>query len=494
LASPCTDNRWQPTFVHDLEIRDGPYYVGGGFIRLRYDPGQEFVPHACELIAQSGVRDQRGYTNCQSYTRIQCGCSRSQSLGNSTCASFLGWRPLYYVTPGMWQLTGAAPGQALPIRFSPDDTGLLVGTVPPLAFVSVEGICTGNYCRVNYTGWTGWVDIRALSQPGQAGVAGLGIPGPGGQPGGSQPGGGIPGNLPGSQPGLLPGTGLPGTGWPGIGVAPEGLPGDGLAGMSGYPGPDGMPGMSGMTGLSGMTGMNGMSGMSGLGQTAAPACQRVTQWQRMANRNAPVQPSGSDLLLTGGAWTNGRPQNGVIDGNGVESAESYDFSNGGTARMQFSVDGGGKYLSVIPSVLKGVGSKRVSTDHSWAGSVAVADGTRLFGTVTVAPGGSYTLGISRDGYGGAPIVSSSGQLPAGPSRFAVEFADNYAGSGSSLTVHEAEACTGGGGSNVLTDDFSRLPSPVTPPQPAPGGSPAGRTCGSNADCPGSICLLGVCAN
>ncbi len=90
-AGPCRNNNWQPTFVHDLENEDGPWYVtsGGQFIKLRIVNNRDWVPHACELINRSGVRNRRGYTTCQQYTRIQCGCGRGVSMRNSTCASFL---------------------------------------------------------------------------------------------------------------------------------------------------------------------------------------------------------------------------------------------------------------------------------------------------------------------------------------------------------------------------------------------------------------------
>jgi len=90
-AAPCTNNNWQPTFVHDLDNPDGPWYVTPNrqFIKLRIVNNRNWTPHACDLIKRSGVRNRRGYTNCQQYTRVQCGCQRGVSEGNATCASFL---------------------------------------------------------------------------------------------------------------------------------------------------------------------------------------------------------------------------------------------------------------------------------------------------------------------------------------------------------------------------------------------------------------------
>ena len=94
-AAPCTNNNWQPTFVHDLDNEDGPYYVGagGGFLKLNWDQSGGYVPHACDLVrGPEDTRDPRGFTTCEDYTRIQCGCSRSLP-GNDTCAAFLRWHP-----------------------------------------------------------------------------------------------------------------------------------------------------------------------------------------------------------------------------------------------------------------------------------------------------------------------------------------------------------------------------------------------------------------
>ena len=100
-ASPCTNDNWQPTFVHDLENEDGPWYVSAqmGFTQLRWVPNGGYVPHACELVPNvRATRNPRGYTNCQEYTRIQCGCSRAIP-GNSTCAAFLASHPAKVVPP-----------------------------------------------------------------------------------------------------------------------------------------------------------------------------------------------------------------------------------------------------------------------------------------------------------------------------------------------------------------------------------------------------------
>jgi hypothetical protein len=83
----CTDDHWQPTFVHERAV---PYYVmkDGGFVKLRGNTEAEWVAHACELIARHDVRDRRGFTTCQEYKNIQCTCQRGASEGCSTCRRF----------------------------------------------------------------------------------------------------------------------------------------------------------------------------------------------------------------------------------------------------------------------------------------------------------------------------------------------------------------------------------------------------------------------
>jgi hypothetical protein len=89
-ASPCRDNSWQPTYVHDLITPDGdPFYVmpNGSFAAV----APPYVDNGPLYCARYGVRDGRGFTNCRDYTRVQCGCD-DNSWGNSTCASFLTMR------------------------------------------------------------------------------------------------------------------------------------------------------------------------------------------------------------------------------------------------------------------------------------------------------------------------------------------------------------------------------------------------------------------
>lgn len=121
-AAACTNNNWQPTFVHDLDNPDGPWYVTPNrqYLKLRIVDNRDWKPHACDLINRSGVRNRRGYTNCQQYTRVQCGCKRGLNERNSTCANFLSWHnrtnpTLAYVT----NKTGIQPFPTPNVPFDP---------------------------------------------------------------------------------------------------------------------------------------------------------------------------------------------------------------------------------------------------------------------------------------------------------------------------------------------------------------------------------------
>ncbi|WP_299881484.1 hypothetical protein [uncultured Cocleimonas sp.] len=90
-AGPCISNNWQPTFVHDNDNEDGPWYVmpNGKFIKMRIVNNRSWTEHACDLIKRYGVRDRTGYQGCLNYTRIQCGCKRGLSETNRICSNFL---------------------------------------------------------------------------------------------------------------------------------------------------------------------------------------------------------------------------------------------------------------------------------------------------------------------------------------------------------------------------------------------------------------------
>jgi hypothetical protein len=85
LAGPCTDNTWQPTFVHN-EDETAIFYVGPG--------GATFTPMASPETAQAtcsarGVRNTINGQTCaeRSWGDFACSCGDTPT-GNSTCDAF----------------------------------------------------------------------------------------------------------------------------------------------------------------------------------------------------------------------------------------------------------------------------------------------------------------------------------------------------------------------------------------------------------------------
>ena len=155
----------------------------------------------------------------------------------------------------------------------------------------------------------------------------------------------------------------------------------------------------------------------------------------------------------------------------MRTQETFDLSGGGEVYLAFAADGAGRYMAIWPRVLPGIGGNFLTTHNEWAGSIVIPERSWIFLHVTVSPGGSAQLGISLGGYddmGGQVIYSVSGQLTQGAVPLELRFSDNYAGEATSLLIGEAWVYAGG--------------------QQSAGGS-----CSVDADCPGSVCLLGVCA-
>lgn len=251
--------------------------------------------------------------------------------------------------------------------------------------------------------------------------------------------------------------------------------------------PPGGGGTAGGGGTSGSGGMSGMPGGSGTpGVSGATINLPGTAFQRLAQYNGTVTPQGSGVVLGGGAWTNGRLKNGIYDGNRVRSSEAYDFGAGGDAYMTIIPNGAGKYMAFYPRVLEGISVKHMSTGNSWAGSVVVKDNERLFAHVSVQPGGTYRLTVARSAYddrGGQVIFSANGQLANRNAHLELQFVDNYAGAAAQVAIAETVVRTGAPARTGGT--------PPSPPRSGPTGG-AG-SCSKDSDCPGSICLLGVCA-
>jgi hypothetical protein len=211
-----------------------------------------------------------------------------------------------------------------------------------------------------------------------------------------------------------------------------------------------------------------------------------TNWQQAPQYRGAVMADTAGLVLRGGPWTNGRLSNNFLDGNRIYSSSVYDFSSGGDAYMRFLADGGGKYMVIWPRVVEGVSVPLLSTDHSWANSVVIAPNVWVFAHLKVSPEGSWKHVVSLGGYddsGGQAIAQATGRFVYPRGRLDLQFGDNYAGESASVTIGEAKVVAAG--SAVVTSP---------PPPPTPVNPTAGGTCSKDVDCPGSICLLGVCAS
>lgn len=170
-------------------------------------------------------------------------------------------------------------------------------------------------------------------------------------------------------------------------------------------------------------------------------CTTITkQWRQMAKHRGRIAYGANSVLLYGDRWTNGRMQNGAIDGNGIESRQTFDLSGGGNVFMRFTIDGAGKYMAIFPRLIAGVGGSHLSTHNSWAGSLVVRDQTQLFAKVAVSRNGDYIFTVSDRGYEGQPILRHEGRLKVLKARVQMQFADNYAGKKARLAIDEAKVC------------------------------------------------------
>lgn len=174
---------------------------------------------------------------------------------------------------------------------------------------------------------------------------------------------------------------------------------------------------------------------------AASVSLAPESWQQAAQYRAPVTASAKGLILGGGAWTNGRLQNGVYDGNRIYSRQVFDFSKGGDGYMRFAVNAGGQYMNIWPRLLEHVSVGSLTTHHSWANSVVIPENTSIFTHLKVNPDGSYRITASLGNYddaGGKVITEGNGRLATSRGRLDLQFSDNYAGVAVSVTIAEVK--------------------------------------------------------
>lgn len=182
------------------------------------------------------------------------------------------------------------------------------------------------------------------------------------------------------------------------------------------------------------------SGRDGVAQRVLTVPLVPIAWMRVGLQSGEMRASDAGLVLVGGAWTNGRVIRGRADGILAQSAEAFDFSNGGDVYVSFRPDGAGKYMSFTPRLVSGVSVPYMSTHNSWAGSVVVPDGTALFAHLQVQPDGNYRLVIASGDYdtrGGNVVLQSAGRLGKLSVPLELHFGDNYASERASLLVTEA---------------------------------------------------------
>lgn len=176
----------------------------------------------------------------------------------------------------------------------------------------------------------------------------------------------------------------------------------------------------------------------------APALADVSldpaHWTQVEKRNPAVQPVAvpDGLKVPGSDWTQGQPKNGILDGNAVMNRTQGNYI--GQTIVEFTVDGGGRYMSLHlgPKALQFL--KPFSTGNSWQGSKVLPQKVRLTMRLDVSEDGTVKQVVTQTANGA--IVSS--QTGKGSSltpkllrkaRFHVNFVDNKAGRGAFVTLH-----------------------------------------------------------
>ncbi len=179
----------------------------------------------------------------------------------------------------------------------------------------------------------------------------------------------------------------------------------------------------------------------------------LSSFSQLDNRDAAVNISSDGLALPGAAWTNGREDEfGNIDGNGVSSDAAYNHV-GAVSYAKFKVNGADRYLAGTVGPV-GLPMKFWSTDHSWQGSFVVPDNQWLYSRAAVDENGNWVLALSSGDYddkGGTLLNKQSGELTRDQmdaledAPFMVQYADNYGGTATVLTL--AEVCITSGESS-----------------------------------------------
>jgi hypothetical protein len=188
------------------------------------------------------------------------------------------------------------------------------------------------------------------------------------------------------------------------------------------------------------------------GMASAGDVIQVDTWVQLPKYRGKLMTVKQGLLIGGGAWTKGRLKNGVLDGNGVVSRDSFDISRGAHARIKFAVSGGGDYMSFSSGFIEGTSGVALSTRKTRNGSRRVAEKKWLYGEVVIKRGGRYNLTIRKNGYDDSEIlVQSIGTISQKQARFIIRFSNNYQGPKAGVLIAEAKIVLKGGPKVSLTN-------------------------------------------
>lgn len=158
-----------------------------------------------------------------------------------------------------------------------------------------------------------------------------------------------------------------------------------------------------------------------------------------------INQDKATLILNGDVHTNGKLVNGKYDGNGIESVELFDVRNK-SIYSSYSVHGAkysafyGVYVDKLPAV-----TPLITTHHSWAKSIKVDEGTRIYKRITYTDH-TWEMVLAKGNYddqGGIVIGKNSGKLTPEQIKNIKEkqkikylFVDNYGGRSNRMKIYE----------------------------------------------------------
>lgn len=167
------------------------------------------------------------------------------------------------------------------------------------------------------------------------------------------------------------------------------------------------------------------------------------------SRDGQLIQEGTSLKMIGGSHTNNQLRNNRRDGNAVLTKDKMSFMN---KRLDISYTiYGDSYAYFTAGADKVHTGKGATSHHSWAGSILVTNGMRLYKTL-IFKGSTYEEYLCTGAYYGSPtatvLYQTSGTLSeAGQKNIKMNqsvyigFGDNYGGSNAVMTVHDIKLST-----------------------------------------------------